>query len=190
MIPESELKVLVQRLRQGDNTVKSSIIEGHLGLAAQIVGRNVTVAENRRDTDDWVSEAFLAVCAAVDRAAENLVDDNITPYIIASIHSMLARFIAENRLIYVPYSTFRLYQGTLQPVMTESFVDYEIKTKNILEIQEIFDLACHTSTERKILDMRKRGYTDQEIGQAIGVHRMLIMRMRQTIEQRVRTLME
>jgi RNA polymerase sigma factor (sigma-70 family) len=158
-----------------------------MAIAMQIVGRYVTV--KGRFDDEWVSVAFLAVVQAVKRAQHTLINDNITPYIISAVHSALSEFMAEDRVIPIPYSTLR--RNKLQPPTITNKGDAEIFShEKQIVARELLESACITPVDRKIIDMRVRGYTDSDIAKAIGISRQYVQTIRAKLEKRIKELYE
>ena len=56
---------------------------------------------------------------------------------------------------------------------------------NDILIREILDSDFFNTIERKILKMRWEGYTDEEIGNVIGVTKMCINKMKKRMRDRI-----
>jgi len=189
-IPEKELYPLVRRLRLGDLTVANKIIEGHIRLAMQVVGRYLTVLQSRGRKDDLVSEAMLAVSEAVHRAVNKLKDNKITPFIVANIHSKLALYIAEDRVVVVPYITLRR-KGDIKLIHPVGLSNNIAATKSWMhgiELRDILENCCVNPIEKELIRLRAKKLTDDEISQSIGMSRPAVVRMRHQIEKRFKEL--
>ena len=88
----SELTDFVKRLKEGDTSATEPIILGHLGLTIQIVGRYVSYFPLK--SDDLMSVASLALTEAVHKFA-GLQHDNITGYIVGTIHGRISDYLKE-----------------------------------------------------------------------------------------------
>lgn len=112
-LDDEALSSLVQKLRDGDDSVKHSIIEGHMRLAMSIVAEFATPFR----ADDLVGEALLGLTQAVEWSGPHTIDgvdhpsrlhdNNITPYIASTIRRFLRDFISTDRSVFMPGRTFR-----------------------------------------------------------------------------------
>jgi DNA-directed RNA polymerase specialized sigma subunit len=76
---QEELRPLVQQLRQGDTSVKATIIANHMRLAMSIVSKYA--GRYPYIVDDMVGATMMGICQAVEWASTRLYDNNIPPYI-------------------------------------------------------------------------------------------------------------
>jgi len=186
-ISPTELENLVIRLRQGDLSVANTIIQGHLRIASQIVGRYLTRSGLLRKSNDLVSESFLAVAEAVSMAKENMYDNNITPYIIATVHSYLDRFLCNDHCVRVPDSTFRKYKGKRRPPSRSEDSTEQIAEAGFLNsviLRDMIDKACTGTVDREIVRLRLKGLSDREVGAILCYSPQRIAQLRTAIEKR------
>lgn len=126
ILDEKVLNDLVQRLRDGDLSVKTEIINGHMRLAMSIVAEFATPHR----ADDLVGEALLGLTQAVVWSGPHadpgnpdtilpsrLHDNNITPYIATTIRRYIRDFISTDRAVFMPGRTFRkkVADGEIDP---------------------------------------------------------------------------
>lgn len=190
-IPPTELIDLVHRLKTGDTNALKIIIEGHMRLCMQIVGRYLTYFKYDL-ADDLVGEALLGLTETVHRAVTKLRDDYITPYIVASVHSCLSRFLRENKTVRVPARSQRHYKIG-QVIISELTEESNIKQLepdifDAIEFYDLLDKACKTSVDREILRLRCKLFSDEEISKSIGLSRSTVAKLRLAIEQRLKEL--
>lgn len=185
-IEPSTLTTLVTMLRSGDLTVANRIAEGHMRLAMSIVSRYLASYNCSRQLDDLVSVAMLAVVQAVRRAATNLVDDNITPFIVSAIHSAISNFLTEDSVIYQPHSAERTRHVIENELPDVATVGSDVTSEIIL--WDLLHSACCNSVDREIVRLRGKGFGDSDVAQAVGLSRACITKMRHAIETRFQTL--
>jgi RNA polymerase sigma factor (sigma-70 family) len=189
-IPPGELKELVIRLKDGDDRVIDTIIEGHIRLATSIAGRYLWKHPLR--VDDIVSAALVGVTQAVHWARERLKDYNITPYITTTVHRHISDFLEKDQLIHVGRQYIRSRGGyqafsEIDPKIFKFARPFTVDTGDEENPREEVDpsLAVEDSTaamdlaeaieylqlsedDCTILIMKSEGYTTHEIGAAIG----------------------
>lgn len=217
-LPKDDLSYYVNCLRKGDVTARTLLIEGHLRLAASIVGRYVGRFDiNSTETvEELFSEAMYAVAKAVDAAKTNLVDDNITPYIVRTIHQHVSDCLARDRLIGVPPRTFSRHNGQVTPPTVEhatsaglgdtggdeyavSFggnlaanIDTWLVDNTLPETQPMIDDLINsfaiTSTEREIVRLRLKGLSDPKISKILRISTAQLGRIRKEMEKRYESL--
>jgi len=194
-LPVDEVPSLVQCLRNGDSIAKTRLVEGHMGLASQIVGRYIARFDlnNQELIDDLWAEAMYAVTLAVELAKTNLKDDNITPYIVTTVHDKVSDCLARDRLIPVPPRTYRRHGGKVQPprvVSGESSLKSLSHSLSKIIADDLLEQALRTNVEREIVRMRLKGMTDSRIGKVLGMGVMQIGRVRAAIERRYNAIVK
>ena len=187
-VSEEQLAVLVPRLRAGDTSAHEEIILGHVHLAISIAGRYARSSPH--NVDDLISESIYGIIYAVKTAAEKLVDDSITPWIISCCHRFIIRYLSRDSVVRIPYQTLwaRYKRGLRTNVATtRSITDHDIASRSrepSLEIRELIDFSAETEVDRQIVFLRAQGYKDKEIGERIGISAASVTRMRANIRAR------
>lgn len=148
---ESDKDHLLAGLRQGNQESRNKIIEGHMRLAADIVGRYHTVSPNA-NTEEMLSAAFMGVVHATD-LARNLPHDNLTAYITTHIHNYVQRrgidpYVSDN---------LRLQQ------------DLTVQDSRAHEIQEELDVVAYDDVDAIIIDMLSRGHKQVVIAEHLNI---------------------
>lgn len=189
---DTELLRLVQRLRSGDKTVCERIILGHLGLSIQIVGRYVAYFPTR--ADDLMSVATLALTEAVNKFDVAAKNNNITGYIVGTIHGRISDYLKEHDHT-VKISSHarkiakeRAKKNNVEAVYTKSinFEDLE-KSKQVrflakmsytvndeLEYQEIIDKCCFTRFEYMVYTKMMEGMSEADIAKEMRVSKQRV----------------
>lgn len=174
------LKTLVQRLRQGDESVKSEIIYGHLRLAISIVGQN---ARNNNDSD-MLGEVFLQLVRAVNRAGSKLTDDNITAYLASNMRWSCRQVLRRDRLLHVPLKALKKGRKPFNRITVESPEETLFQPELDHHFTELLDLVINTPIENEVIQQRIAGYTDEQIAAHFKRSRSFVQHTRSTIETR------
>ena len=212
---DAELESLVQRLRDGDVTVKDSIILGFVKLAQQIaLGWH---RRTRRNLDILESEALYLLTLAVNKAATRLTDNNIGPYINTYISRALLRYLYRNRLLPCNPDKLKKLRIKACPVL---FTDYlnpnffqnqgldkltydgggddrlnvpsflidwkQIYEREMSELLSIIETCLRDKKEQLIFTLRVSGHSSEEIGELLGLSVWQVNKIRRTIERRFR----
>lgn len=201
MTPE-ELTPLVERLRQGDNSVKATIIGDHMRLCMSIVAKYA--ARYPYLVDDMVGAAMMGACQAVDWAPTRMYDNNITPYIYQTCERFIKETIEHRLVIYIPRRRFTTLHEeadafvplvqTINATREEDEDDYDLLSEhaartvgeNPLLFEELLESLALTARDRTVVDMLIENYTQVEIAEAIGVTPMAVSYIKQTIGEKLR----
>jgi len=183
-LPEEELEVIVQAYRDGKIEHRDSIIACHLRLAATIANR-ITKEQAYRG-DDAEGEAFLYLIIAVEEARTALQDNNITPYIIKAIRRGIRDFILTDKIVHTSATTAR--RGVEFKEVEDSdaaIISIEAKQeKPTLEFEEAITLAVHNEDERRIIDLKREGFTGDKIGEILGITEGRVSQLASPIKER------
>jgi len=193
---DTELVKLVERLRSGDNSTIERIILGHLGLTIQIVGRYVSYFPNK--SDDLMSVASVALTEAVGRFPKTARNNNITGYIVSTIHGRISDYLKEeDRTVKISSHERKRVKEKSDEDHTVGFLytnsiefDYleksnsrlgDILRSNIsytvpdnLEFQEIIDKCCFTRFEYLVYSKMMEGMTEAEISKEMRISKQRI----------------
>lgn len=153
-IDSENLSHLLKGVKQGNEISINVLIEGHMRLAASIVGRYKTVGGQAIDTDMCLSAAFEGIVAAVNKIRKDgLSHEGVTAYITTYIHNYIQR------------------QGIDPYVQKQSRLqhDFKIQDSRILETYDELSAACRDESDATIVDMVGRGYTQTEIAKQLKV---------------------
>lgn len=184
---EGELHRLVCRLKIGDSTVINVIVESHIRLMTQIVGRYFAITNHYDQVNDLVGVALLSLTKAVHRAQKNLKDTNITPYLVNAVHSGLAKFIAEDYIVRIPQQTQSDYGYMMPQIKVDSTIDPPSNDDIVISkiiLQDLLDHCCTGTIDRAIIKYRSNGFTDDEISNIVGLSRATVRRMRIELHNR------
>lgn len=190
-LEEQRLRILTQRLRSGQETAeeRQEIAKGHIRLAIQIAGRYVSVAPTK--SDDLVSCGLFGIAYAINKAQEKLVDDEITPWIVACIHRFCHRFLTTDQIVRVPPTTYADWKKRGMPlpekISTHLLDENKIPGCNsghLYDIKEMLELSAKDEEDRTIIRMRSEGYRDREIAERLKMSVSYICAKRSKIEQR------
>ena len=207
-LAQADLLVLVARLRAGDDSVKQKIVESHIRLACHVAGRYLW--DNGYRTDDIVGAALTGVVQAVDWARERMYDDNITPYIVTTVHRFISEYLEKDHLVRIPRDEFKSMIANHEPLPLVEPIskkdeedsdqdDYQERIElatydlnNPFEYQELLGVLGLSDTEREIVRLRGEGHTCNEIGGLIGRSQRRVEQIldgvRQRFIQRIKTV--
>ncbi len=160
---------LLEGVKNGDTLSFERMVLGHTRIAARIVNsltHKWRVWHLRNDLD---SVAYLAIVTAVSNIRERRVKrDNFTSYIACFIRGHVRHAIKKAKK-----------WGPLE--YEPSFCDRGIDTLDTLD--EIYSV-CENDTERRIVNLRIKGFTDEEISLALMCHRSRITQIRKKLKVR------
>lgn len=100
VVDEIFLEQLVQRLRDGNNSVSEDIIIHFLGLTKSL-SRHAT-AQHPHKADDIRSVAVYGLVRAVRFAPKKLYNNNIGPYITTAVRNTIREFLQKDHMIRIP----------------------------------------------------------------------------------------
>ncbi len=189
-IAPEQLESLVLRLRMGDQSVINEIVEGHLRLIINIASQYAAYTGD--DGLDYISEGFLA---AVMILRKKLNDNQVTGLIACAVHRRISHYIdrARHKKKHEGISTTpKFFQDrgsnqdeTLSVGLYSSQFEKAVEGDyGIHDIREVMDKVCETDQEKQIMKLREYGYTDQEIGNQVGLCNTKVYRIRQSIRRR------
>lgn len=162
------LATLVRRHREGDATVRDALISAHYRIAMSIASKYARVWPELKD--DLVGEIMLALVASVDRARKALYNDDITPFLISRLHGAVCTMIRSH--------CRRKGKGAAPDRCKEC--------PNLLELEVLDEIVGPLDEQdRDIVLLRVEGYTDQEIGEQLGLHTGTVCRRRSRIQNQL-----
>lgn len=143
-------------------------------LIATIANR---MGKNRpSQKDDILGVAYLTMCEASKRCPD-------TGYVIVCVKYAIQRYIAEDGVIRVPFSSQRKGEEVeVWPLQTE----ITQPTFDKLEWQECVDKICYTKEDRLIWDHLFHGYTGTEIAERLGRSTSYVSRRKHILFERFR----
>lgn len=186
------------RLKSGDANARDELIENNIAFVhskANLFLRERPYLLYLRD--DLVSEGLIELTNAVDTMQANGVSDatNPTAYIGVALRAAFSR-CADNEQSLAPDRSQRrarqngtmldaprhvpmpeqrmpddadgesIDSGKTQMSRTEPAApDYTA----VFELREVIESCCETANEKTIIRLREEGYTDREIGDAVGM---------------------
>lgn len=202
----------------GDEATREALIENHIPLVIGMAGnyarrlsrhKNLDVVDR---TDELASVGLTALTQAVvwsgphlDEAGEfqdsRLRDNNITPYIKATVWSWMRNAVAKERACGMPGRTRRAKaaKGIILPtqaVISLDELNEEVTRHGIytiplarreepdLEFEEALNLAILTDRERRVIDLRREGHTYASIADILGLSVSLIGKIVAPVEER------
>ena len=200
LAPEA-LKLLVKELRCCSQEAAKQIIRAHMGLTLQIVGRYVGYYPKK--TDDILGVAMVQLVEAVYSFPKVSNNDDITPYIVSSLHGHISNFIRDDTTVRISrYGLTQLYEeykktGEKNKPMTVSIDlpkitpigrqvtkavstqdDYETK----LEVEDFIEELNFTRFEAIVLRLLVDGWLEVDIAKQLNVSRQRINQVKLLIK--------
>lgn len=186
----------VYNLRKGIITEeqRERLIEGHVGLALSIVGRYVDKQRSR--AQDLVGVALLAICQAVNNFPSVAINNQITPYIVATIHSHVARYSMEDQIVKVPKDIVTKKAAEYRATGIKNFSEYKefdpkLYGEVILpngkgdDLREVLAKIQLTSGEKLLIQAKLIGYTEAEIAKHLHISRSKINQRVKLLKQKI-----
>jgi hypothetical protein len=182
-------------MRAGDDRAREELAEGYIALTMSLAEQ---FSKNFGEWyfDDFVSEALLALVAAVN----NLVHEEpgrhgIRGYVARSVMRGLDEAIEAKNIVRIPNtSSWRLRKTGRHVPTYVSGEQNECQLRKLLapehtgltedEITELLAVLPQNEIERDVLGMRQEGMTDQQITDALGVPRRAVLVIRQELYAR------
>lgn len=189
-IDEVDLIERVQALRAGDYSQVPHISRKFLRLVSSLVTNFAHPAR----TPDLLGAALLALVESVHRAATNLKDDNIIPYITANVLRRIKDEINNDHSVRIPGRTLRelnakgirigLFEHRQQAAdlyeinvvhrgnhsVAIGYHPVEAKPEYApLEFTEILEKIVTNDIEREVMNLRAESYTYEEIAKQLNM---------------------
>lgn len=184
---DDEMEKMTNQLKEGDRTVIQEILAGHAQLAISIAAQYANLARGKNKGMDLVSEAMLSML----RTCEKMIgvkdyEGPITGRLISRLHSDLSKFLLHDSIVRIPAKAQFLKKDlTAQAALYGLKVRLSILRPVILDdLLDILDHSIRTPKERRIIDLRRKGYTDLEIGKLLDIDSRTVGKIRKNIEQR------
>jgi DNA-directed RNA polymerase sigma subunit (sigma70/sigma32) len=146
-----------------------SLTLSHIRLGCSIAGKYIAKGA---DPDEMASAAMLGICTAVNKIKQGkLGHDNITGDIANCIHRTCAK--AKRKDTNIP-------QPRDNPIKkTVNFLpEIAIDVFNGVDLNDTLDTLVETDNESLILELRRRGFTDQAIADKLNVSRSYVTKIR------------
>ena len=171
-IKKEDYPTLITALMNKDMSVMDIIIKTHLRLAIKIAGQYAEIHPNK--DDDLVSSAIEGLVLGCHEISEGrLEDDNLVDYLISRMHSRCLTFLKQDVNIRSHKKLTRL--------SIKDFIWYDNKAAVLY--QEILSLAT-TRRERDVIKFRVKGFSDEEIGEKLGITQQFVHKIRKQIKKR------
>ena len=187
-IDEEELEHRVIALRAGDMSQVNPISISLLRLVMSLVQN---FAHPRR-TPDLIGTALLTLVETVTNAATKLDDNNILPYVAASINMRLKDAIGKDHVVCVPPRQLRRLRAKGIKVtvpITADVVDVIAKPfRPSLECTEIISKIAQCRHEQILIELRCQQHSLAEIANVIGCSIGSVYRMKKDLKERFSAL--
>lgn len=195
-VEPERLEALTIKLRSGQANVDeiNEIARGHIRLAFNVASRYAAAFPNL--ADDLVSCALFGVAFVIKHAAERMHDNNITPYIVTTMHHFCSEFVNKSKLLGVPHQTRHRYEARGQEAPKVGKVSYLDDSKNGFysavardysranELREQINRCARNEIDRQILELREAGHTDEEIANIVDCTPQYIQKLRSELKRR------
>ncbi len=180
---DSEKLELLKKVREGDKVAIDKMIFSHILLALSITNRYKGTRGLNSYGHDLSSAAIVGVVTAVNQIAKGKMinHDNVTGYIVIYVRQFIADAINHYPTIYTP----RRKNNEIVKPLSDSLSRRDSQSSiQELETWDLIDSLTDNETEKKILKLREEGYTDDEVGNLVGLSRSQVFRIRHDLFQR------
>ena len=172
------LTVVLKKVRENDKTAIETMILHHVRLVISIVNNYIATYNCDHLGDDLDSAALIGLVIAVNNVAAGRMaeHENIGGYIVTNINNALSNCLRGDSTVYFPRDAERKRIFTL----ADSIANCD-ETIGLFE-----ELAAVTTNtlEKDILELRRKGYIDSEIGTRLGLSRLAVLRIRSKLKTR------
>jgi len=181
---------LVQRYRDGDDTVRDEIMLLCRPQALRLVRRHCRACPTR--SDDIRSMAVLSLVRAVITAQTGLEDNNIRPYLTTCIRGYVRDYMAKDSLIPIPKKVWAAMVKEYGDKATDHImhqallIDVDLIPVMVKEdsYQDMLRELAPTYREKAVLELRMERRTLQEIGEILDVSHVTIYNIIQDLQGR------
>jgi hypothetical protein len=180
------------------------MIEGNMGLVIIRVNAYLRKCPNMSHyREDLISAALGGLCEAVTSMQDSKDAEKVNPtgYIYTVIDQAMTKDADEESTIKIPQRTQQKAREAKKPIDKPCFVGPKtqktafsrLKERDFhrpIEIREELFASCEGDLDRSIIGMYLEGYTDTEIGNMLGMHRLNILKARNAVFDRFKTRWE
>lgn len=176
-MPERE-STLLDRVVSGDRDAFDSMVFEHVNLAKFLANRYADYYCVRRFDSELVSSAVFAIVYAVDRIRRGCMKHpNYKAYITKYIHLYLQKSVAKaKKEVQYPCVDDVEKVHNLFPVRDS--------VKERAEVWEVLSAITEDETERQIIELRVKGFVDNEICKILDMPKTTVFRIRKKLQQR------
>lgn len=163
----TDRKGLLEGVRNGKQLSMERMVLGHTRLAARIVNSLAYQWRMLYYRDELDLVAYTAIVIAVNRVQEGRMrHDDFTSYIACYIHGYVKKAIKKARKLFP--------------------LEYDKSQcdANLFDTLDTIHSVCKNETERKIVDLRRKGYTDKEVSEVVGLTKGRITQIRHELRTR------
>jgi len=163
--PQLTLEVANQYVQEKK---RDELIGGYCRRAFLLSGRFAATWNLKHCIDDLDSMALEGVIGAIDKILNGKVVKNVEAYVTINIKRTLLRGV-------------RSLLSKTKPLPVElgkRFVDS-------VELKDLIDYGIRSPLDKMIVELRGQGYTDQQIGEQLGIPWWTLRRMRLQIARRI-----
>lgn len=180
-IPEKDMPDLLRGVRERDPEAINIMILGHIRLAISIVSHFLCRCGLSQYAAELDGVAMEAVVVAVNRIADGKMKnhDNATGFITLHVRYHIEKAAHNYPPVHVP-------RGKELP-RTQSLSDLALGKGELIyeiEILDMIESIVTNDTERRILELRRIGHTDAEIGEILEFPRLKVHRIRHKLLDR------
>jgi RNA polymerase sigma factor (sigma-70 family) len=159
-LTSEENKSLYARIKLGDEDARQQMITGHMPLVIHIVDKFIgTHPSIEYLRDDLMSEGFLALTESVTKLVVKDIDEPT-----AYLYSIVRRAVAGAACTVGD-----------RPRATERDI-FGPNSSNEIDLLDELDAVCLTDTDRKLVELRRAGYSFHEIAEEIGKSHLSVWR--------------
>jgi len=180
---------LHQRACLGDEAAKRTLIESNMPLVLSKVEcflRNTPRLSYLRN--DLVGQGFLCLIEAVEALCRDSTIEKPSGYLIAAINNAFGQVVDSEVMVY--YSRFTHYRtrGTDRKLpQQEALAELGRSNQEIdwIDAEDLLMSCCKDDRERRFVEMRKEGYSNEEIACETGISLRSVYRLSKRLQKQV-----
>lgn len=174
----------IEQARLGDDKARDDLILGYARLVLAKVGTWITLfPQVSHLSDDMVSEGLLAVTKAVDILIRegDPSEGSLCSYIHTAIINNIGHFLEDEVTIHIPRTAD---DGPVAIPVDDFDLAAPDAGYAMVDLMDTLHASCETPLEREVLDLRMKGYSDQEIADQLDISRASVQFYRAEITNR------
>ena len=181
---KENMDALAEQLRLGCRETRERMIEGYMPLVHSKVNKWLAIYPGLEYLEeDMVSEGYFAVVKSINNieTGEEPLRSNVTAYVSTAIIHTIGDFLDNVATIRVPR------RADATPPVIEQIIERPVQDADpvaMLEVLDMLEAACTTDTDRSIVDLLSRGYTEREVSSQLDIPQSTVNILRHEIHER------
>ncbi len=190
-LDREENTALYHKIREGDVAAQEQMVVGNIPLVlVRVSGFLVERPQFEHLRDDLQSECYLALVRVVQTFAAGDEVDNVVGYIYTAMAHAMVNFANRGEAVSHSPGAIKKAIETKNHITHPQKADIDIglleatDTTRAALMLNVIEACCIDDTERRVIELREMGFTDQEVEEETGIPRRTVQRVREDIYAR------